>query len=105
MKKVYRYQKLVYLCIYQLRKTRVMKIGDKIKTFEVKQVVKGIYVKYDDKGNKTKTVIDFYFLLSKDGQQRVLASNRKSLRDCVTYTPTFSHKSKFITWNQFEIVK
>jgi hypothetical protein len=82
-----------------------MKIGDKIKTFEVKQVVKGIYVKYDDKGNKTKTVIDFYFLLSKDGQQRVLASNRKSLRDCVTYTPTFSHKSKFITWNQFEIVK
>jgi hypothetical protein len=82
-----------------------MKVGDKIKTFEVKQIVKGIDVNYDDKGNKTKTIIDFYFLLSEDGQERVMASNVKTLRDCVTYRPTFGDKWKFISWSQFEIIK
>jgi hypothetical protein len=82
-----------------------MKIGDKIKSFEVKQIVKGIDVNYDDKGNKTRFIIDFYFLLSDNGQQRVLACNRKSLRDCKVYYPTFSTKAKFIDWSQFEIIK
>ena len=82
-----------------------MKIGDKIKTFEVKQIVKGYSVNYDSKGNKTRTIIDFYFLLSENGQERVLASNKKSLTDCVTYLPTFGHKSKFINWSQFQIIK
>jgi hypothetical protein len=81
-----------------------MKLGDKIKTFEVKKIVKGYSISYDSKGVKTRTIIDFYLLLSDNGQERVLASNKKSLADCETYRPTFGHKSKFIKWNQFNVV-
>jgi len=79
-----------------------MKVGDKIKTFEVKKVVKGYDFNYDEKGRKTKSIIDFYFLESIDGQQRVLPSNKTSLRDCLQFIPTFSHKSKFIDFRQFQ---
>jgi hypothetical protein len=82
-----------------------MKVGDKIKSFEIKRIVKGYYINYDEKGNKTKTIIDFYFLLSDKGQERVMASNKKSLSDCETYRPTFGDKWKYKPWNQFEIIK
>ena len=76
------------------------KVGDKIKTFEVKSIVKGLGKTYDSKGRKTTYETEYMFLLSDNGQERVLEVGKKSLNDCVKYTPTFSHTSKFISWNQ-----
>ena len=82
-----------------------MKIGDKIKTFEIMKIVKGSSFTYTDNGSKTITITDFYFLLSDKGQERVLQSNKKSLADCVRYRGTFSKSYTFSKWNQFEIAK
>lgn len=77
-----------------------LKVGDKIKTFEVKSIVKGLGKTYDSKGRKTTYETEYMLLLSDNGQERVLEVGKKSLNDCVKYIPTFSHTSKFITWNQ-----
>jgi hypothetical protein len=75
------------------------KVGDKIKSFEVKKIVDGYAVKYDANGRKTPYVTSYLLLLSDDGQERILRADKKSLSDAEKYTPTFGHKSKFKTWN------
>jgi len=82
-----------------LDSTTKYKIGDKIKSFEVKKIVDGYAVKYDANGRKTPYVTSYLLLLSDDGQERILRADKKSLSDAEKYTPTFGHKSKFKTWN------
>jgi hypothetical protein len=77
-----------------------LKVGDKIKTFEVKSIVKGLGKTYDDKGNKTTYETEYMLLLSDKGQERVLEVGKKNLNDCLTWTTTFGSKHKFIIWNQ-----
>ena len=77
-----------------------LNIGDKIKTFEVKQIVKGLGKCYDAKGRKTTYETEYMLLLSENGQERVLEVGKKSLNDCLKYIPTFSHSPKYISWNQ-----
>ena len=79
--------------------TTKYKVGDKIKSFEVKKIVDGYAVKYDSNGRKTPYVTSYLLLLSDDGQERILRADKKSLNDAEKYTPTFGHKSKFKTWN------
>jgi hypothetical protein len=81
-----------------------MEIGQKIKSFKIVKIVNGYSSTYDEKGRKTQSISKFLFLLSDDGQERVLQLGKKSLNDCKTYCPTFGHKHKFIKWNQFEII-
>jgi hypothetical protein len=76
------------------------KVGDKIKTFEVKSIVKGLGKTYDEKGNKTIYETEYMLLLSDKGQERVLEVGKTSLNDCLTWTTTFGSKHKFIIWNQ-----
>lgn len=76
------------------------KVGDKIKTFEVKSIVKGLGKTYDDKGNKTIYETEYMLLLSDKGQERVLEVGKTNLNDCLTWTTTFGSKHKFIIWNQ-----
>ena len=82
-----------------------MKIGDKIKTFEVKGIVKGYAFNWSG-GNKKRYITDFALLLSENGQERVLeiTDKNKSLNDCKMWTPTFGG-AKYIVWNQFQIIK
>jgi hypothetical protein len=83
-------------------KATVLNIGDKIKSFEVVNIVDDFNFTYDDKGNKTKYNTKYYFLLSDNGQERVLEVGRKSLNDSLVYAPTFGKSFKFISWNQFD---
>ena len=78
-----------------------MKVGDKIKSFEIKKIVDSISYNYDDKGRKTKYNTKFMFLLSDKGQERILEYGKTNLNECEVYFPTFSDVSKFKTWNQF----
>lgn len=78
----------------------IFKVGDKIKTFEVKSIVKGLGKTYDDKGNKTIYETEYMLLLSDKGQERVLEVGKTNLNDCLTWTTTFGSKHKFIIWNQ-----
>ena len=77
-----------------------LKVGDKIKSFEVKSIVKGLGKTYDSKGRKTTYETEFMLLLSDNGQERVLQVGKTNLNDCVIWKPTFSSSFKFITWNQ-----
>jgi hypothetical protein len=76
-----------------------MKIGDKIKTFEVKEIVERYKKVYNDKGDFVRVLTQYAFLLSVDGQQRVLEVGKSKLNECVMTYTTWS-KSKYITWNQ-----
>ena len=82
-----------------------MQIGDKIKTFEIKNIVKGYKNIYTNSGRKTKIITNYYLLEKEDGQQRVLESGKTNLNDCEVYCTTWNTKFKFKRWNQFEIIK
>ena len=71
-----------------------MKIGDKIKSFQIKHIVKKESYNYSSNGRKTKYVAEYFLLLSDDGQERILESNKTSLTDCESYIPTWG-KTKF----------
>lgn len=77
-----------------------MKIGDKIKSFQVKNIVDSFAYTYDSKGNKTKCSTQFMLLLSDNGQERVLEVGKTNLNDCKMLKTFFKSKSKFITWEQ-----
>ena len=79
---------------------KTLKVGDKIKTFEVKSIVKGFGKTYDDKGNKKTYETEYMLLLSDKGQERVLEVGKTNLNDCLTWTTTFGSKHKFLIWNQ-----
>ena len=81
-----------------------MKIGDKIKTFEVKQIINGTAFNYTDSGRKSKYNTTYALLLSENGQERVLEiTNKKpNLNDCITWRTTFGSKSRFTDWNGFK---
>ena len=81
-------------------KTTTLKVGDKIKSFEVKSIVNGLGKRYTSNGKKIFYDTQYMLLLSDNGQERVLEIGKTSLNDCVKWQPTFSHSSKFITWNQ-----
>ena len=81
-----------------------MKIGDKIKTFQIKNIVKGYKNIYTNRGKRTKVIADYYLLENENGQQRVLESSKTNLNDSEVYCTTFGSKFKFIKWNQFEII-
>jgi UV DNA damage repair endonuclease len=77
-----------------------MKIGDKIKSFQVKNIVDSVAFTYDSKGNKTKYITQFMLLKSDNGQERVLEIGKTNLNDCKMLKTFFGSKSKFITWEQ-----
>jgi D-hexose-6-phosphate mutarotase len=77
-----------------------MKVGNKIKSFTVMNIVEGIAFNYTDSGKKIKYNTQYMLLLSDNGQERVLEIGKTNLNDCVKWHPTFSDKSKFISWNQ-----
>ena len=82
-----------------------MKVGDKIKTFEIKQIVKGYKGLFTNSGKKTKVLTHYYLLKSENGQERVLESGKTNLNQC---EQTYSHitgKFKYMVWNQLEIIK
>jgi hypothetical protein len=74
-----------------------MQVGDRIKTFTVKKIVKGVAHNYTDCGKRIPYDTAFMYLESDNGQRRVLELGKKSLRDCVTYIPTWG-KSKYLWW-------
>jgi hypothetical protein len=80
---------------------KTMNVGDKIKSFEVKQIVDGFGYDYDNKGKKVKYATKYLFLLSDSGEERVLEMGKTSLRDCLQLILTFGSKHKYIKWNQF----
>jgi hypothetical protein len=82
--------------------TTKYKVGDKIKSFEVKRIVDGIAVKYDSKGRKTRYVTPFLLLESDNGQQRILRADKTSLNDAEQYYSTFARKNKFKDWQMFD---
>ena len=75
-----------------------MKVGDKIKTFEVKDIVNGIGKDYSN-GMPKKYKTKYMLLLSDKGQERILEVGKTNLNECETWFPTFGHSSKFKTWN------
>jgi ppGpp synthetase/RelA/SpoT-type nucleotidyltranferase len=82
--------------------TTKYKVGDKIKSFEVKKIVDGYAYKYGAGGKKTRYVTTFLLLESDNGQERILRADKKSLSDAETYFPTFGHTKKYKTWQMFE---
>lgn len=76
-----------------------MKIGDRIKTFEVKDIVERIVNGYNERGIKKRVLRKFALLLSDNGQKRVLRVDRIKLDECEMYYNTFSG-FKYKDWNQ-----
>lgn len=78
------------------------KVGDKIKSFEVKKIVDGYAYKYEKNGKKTKYITQYLLLLSDNGQERILRADKNSLSDAEQYYATFGKKFKYKTWDMFE---
>lgn len=76
-----------------------MKAGDKIKTFEVKEIVERLKRVYNDNGDYKMVLAQYALLLSVDGEQRVLEVGKTKLTQCEMTYSTWS-KSKYIGWNQ-----
>lgn len=76
-----------------------MKVGDKIKTFEVKEIIERTINTYGPGGKTGKRQATFALLLSEKGQERVLRTDKKSLSDCEMYFSTFGGQ-KYKTWSQ-----
>ena len=82
--------------------TTKYKVGDKIKSFEVKKIVDGYAYKYDTNHKKTKYITQYLLLLSDNGQERILRADKNSLSDAEQYYATFGKKFKYKTWNMIE---
>ena len=78
-----------------------MQVGDKIKSFEIVDIQERMVRQYNDKGMYKKVKQSFYFLKNDKGQERILATDKKSLNDCEMYFTTFGTKRKYKTFCQF----
>ena len=88
-----------------LKQENTLKIGDKIKSFEVENIVEAVETLYRNNGSKIKVIAKFALLESENGQQRVLRADKQNLNDSEKWFPTFSNSSKFKSWNMFQIIK
>ncbi len=82
----------------------MLKVGDKIKTFEVKSIEKSWSYSYTNRGQRIKNVSEYALLLSDKGQERVLRCDLSNLNQCETWTTTFGSKKKFISWDMLEVL-
>ena len=87
-----------------LETIETLKIGDKIKSFEVKNVVYGINNYYKQNGSKLKYKTKYYLLQNPKGQQRVLEINQEhNLNNCETIREFWSSKLKFKKWGEIDL--
>ena len=77
-----------------------MKIGEFIKTFEIKNIIDSIGYNYTNSVRKIKYATKYMLLLSSRGEERVLEIGKTNLNDSERYMPTFGDNLKFISWNQ-----
>lgn len=80
-----------------------MKIGDKIKTFEVVDIIEKESFKYSSNGGKKKYVGKFMLLLSVSKQERVLEVGKTSLNESETVYGW--SKFRFAKWNDFVAIR
>jgi len=81
-----------------------MKVGSKIKSFEIVEIIERTVNEYNDYGRKKKVNKTFALLLSDKGEERVLMSDKykggnTNLNDCQRYAPTFGKGLKFAKHN------
>ena len=86
-----------------LEKIKTLKIGDKIKSFEVKNIIYGINNYYKQNGSKLKYKTKYYLLENPKGQQRVLEINKEhNLNECETIRVFWNSKLSFKKWNEIQ---
>ena len=84
---------------------KLLQVGDKVASFEVKEIVKCYYKEYipNSRGRFRRVEKDFAFILSAKGQERVIKLDKRKTTECETYYSTFGG-SKYMTWNMMERV-
>ena len=80
-----------------------LKVGDKIKSFTICEIVDAYAKNYDEKGNSIKYFSKFMFLRSDRGQERVLEVGQTNLANAVQIYVW--NKFVYAQWNQFEYIK
>ena len=72
-----------------------MKIGDKIKSFTIINIIDALDTFYSPSGQKIRKVFKFYLLKSDNGQERVLRADKKQLSESKKYF-AINGNSKYI---------
>tara|TARA_R110002051_G_scaffold59733_1_gene109569 strand:+ start:469 stop:786 length:318 start_codon:yes stop_codon:yes gene_type:complete len=89
-----------------LENLTTLKIGDKIKTFEVKDIVFGVNKHFRNNGSSFKYKTKFYLLENPKKQHRVLEVNEEqNLNNCLMFREFWSGKLKYSQWNMIELYK
>ena len=80
-----------------------MAFKDKIKTFEVKEIVFGVKKHFRNNGSSFKYKTKFYLLENLNKQQRVLeVTEEHNLNNCLMFREFWSDKLKYSKWNMVD---